>query len=141
MLTSSPILPGIKSIAYVDCEKLSPNLYRRAAAGLSVPVLTSQTAVALHGKPTLKIKHSRLSGAQACEAVLSFASDTLLPIHLNLGFIVETVDGHRLLIGCKEAPFPEVSVEMGTGLPDSDAAGFTYEVKHQFPLSGIPCVV
>lgn len=140
MNTTSQILPGVKSVAYTFADTIFPAVANRAAAGLPVPILSIIKPITTTGKTKLTCTLNRAFGEVMQEAKLTFNSDTLIEIHENLAFIVETVDGRVMLLGRREPPFPKVKATSNSGSPDSDAAGYQYEITFKAPYALIDVI-
>lgn len=141
MKTTTTILPGVKAIGWLDCDLLTAHVALRAVAGMEVPVFTAVTPIAFFGEAECS-RTSKRDGAQRSEsAALKFNCAEPLPVHLHLGFVVETVDGRHWLIGGAEAPFPVVDCERRAGSPSGEPAGLTYEVSHTALRTLIECIV
>jgi hypothetical protein len=141
MKTSSQILPGISAIYRLDCKSLLENVALRGICNLPVPVLTALTRVEAFDEAECQCKTQRNGGSNQDTASLKFLSDTLLPQHVTIGFVVTDLNGKSFLIGAKEPPFPQIKVTRRCGSPAGDAAGYMYEVEHTAIKTLIPCVI
>lgn len=123
-------LPGIKSIGYVEAEKLSPNVMLKGICNCPVGVFTDVVNIPLCGTPTCTVedeydRHGRLQSVK-----LLFKSTQFVPTHRRIAFVVTDVKGQSFLIGAKEPPHPTVDLTINFGAPDGDAAASSYEVKY-----------
>ena len=124
------VLPGIRAIGWLNCDLLQRRVDLHGICRARIPVLTAITPIAFFDKAECSCKRSRESGRQSATASLKFRCADLLPIHLPLGFVVTDQQGKTFLIGSREHPQPVVKVEMRSGSPDGDGAGYEYEVSH-----------
>lgn len=127
---SVQILPGVKTIGWINCDLLQRRVDLHGICQAKIPVLTAITPVPFFDKAECSCKRSRESGRQAATASLKFRCADLLPIHMPLGFVVTDQNGKTYLIGSCEHPQPVVKVEMGVGQCDGDSAGYEYEITH-----------
>lgn len=133
------LLPGIRAIAWIDCNNIIPGVALWAAAGATIPVLTDFNAVEFVGEPECKLQREFENNGAVETATLKFNSTQMLPQSGNIGFIVTDQQGRSLLIGAKESPHPIVKVTATAGKPDGDAAGFTYEITHKALKTLVEC--
>lgn len=141
MKTTTTILPGVKAIGWVDCEKLPRRVDLHGICRTPVPVLTAINPVEFFDEPDCRCKTVKESGSFTDTATLKFSCGELLPIHLHIGFVVTDTNGKSWLIGAKEAPFPKLNVEHRLGECDGDAAGFQYEITHVAIKSMVACLI
>lgn len=140
MRTTTQILPGIKSIGWLDCQHLPRRVDLHGICGTPVAVLTAVTPIAFFEEPECECKTERESGHSNDTAKLKFRCGVLLPIHRTLGFVVTDVNGKSYLIGSQEPPFPKLKVDMRCGTPEGDPAGYHYEITHTAIKSMVECV-
>lgn len=140
MRTSVTILPGIKTIGWVDCEQLPARVDLEGICGNTVTLFTQVTNVEFLDSPDCRCKTEKDCAGYTDTATLKFQCPELLPIHLHLGFVVTDTNGKIWLIGSKEPPFPKLSVERITGMCESEGAGFYYEITHVAIKSMVACL-
>lgn len=141
MRTTRQILPGIRAIAWVDCESLIPDIALRSIARMAVPVLTALHEVDFFDSPECECVTENDNGNRTETATLKFLSGTLLPLRKPIGFVVTTVDGDTYLIGTAEKPYPQVKMSIDFGAPDGDSGGFEYEITHTAIKTLVNCVI
>ena len=134
------ILPGVKSIGWIDCTKLQPHVDLHGICETVIPILTAINVVEFFGKAECDCKTEKQSANRVSTASLTFDCPSLLPIHLHLGFVVTDVNGQTWLIGQAEPPYPKIKVTHYVGYPDGEEAGFEYEVTHTSLCSLIECI-
>jgi hypothetical protein len=135
------LLPGIKFIGFVNCDKLQPDIAMRGICGMDVPILTEINAINFVGSPTCECTSEKVNGNRSDTATLKFTATEQLPINAHLGFVVTDSNGNSYVIGCREVPYPKVKLTSNLGKPDGDAAGYSYEVTHVQIKSLIPCII
>lgn len=141
MRTSTQILPGIKSIGWIDCRHLPRRVDLSAICGMAVPILTDIHPIPFFDEPTCECKTKKDGAGYEDTATLKFLTDKKLPFGALLGFVVTDVNDNSFLIGSLEAPRPQVEYEQRTGIPSGDAAGYSYEIKHVSIKSMVPCKI
>ena len=141
MRTSIQILPGIKTIGWVDCRRLPANVALSAICGMQVVVLTDIHPIVFFDEPTCECKTKKDCAGYEDTATLKFLTDKELPRNPCLGFVVTDVNGNSYLIGSREHPLPIVEPTRQTGIPSGDAAGYVYEIKHVSIKGMVPCVI
>lgn len=115
-------LPGIKSIAYVYAEDLTPHITMQTLANVPVGVFARLSFLPFDKKTALCETDTELDNNSILEtATLTFSSCEDVPISAHLCFIISLVNGEHFLIGTKEAPFPSIKRECSSGLPDGDS--------------------
>ena len=139
MRTTQQILPGIKAIGWVLCDKLIADIALRGIAGMAVPVLTDIHAVDFFGEPECACVTANDNGNRLDTATLKFASENILPLHSHIAFVVTDINGCSYIIGAKEAAFPVVKLTISFGTSDGDSAGFIYEITHSAIKSLVRC--
>lgn len=132
-------LPGIKSIGFVETEKLSPNVMLKGICEIPVAVYADVTDVTFVSAPTCVLgdeydKHGRLQ-----TVTLNFATNDYIPMYKRLAFIVTDVNGQSYLIGAKEPPFPVMKLSINFGTPGGDSSTNLVEVKHVAIKSLLKC--
>lgn len=141
MKTTTQILPGIKSIGWIDCRALPRRVDLSAICGMTVAILTDIHPIDFFDEPTCECKTKKDGGGYEDTATLKFLTGSQLPLGAALGFIVTDVNDKSWLIGSLENPRPTVECEQRTGVPSGDPAGFQYEIKHVSIKSMVPCVI
>lgn len=132
-------LPGIKAIGWIDCDKLMPHVALRGICKMDTPVLTKITWIDFtDAKCSNKTEYSNNGNKDT--TTLKFESTTLIPIHLNFGFVVTDVNGQSYLIGSKEA-VPKLESGCNCGFPGDESAGFEYNVTWITIKGLIPCII
>lgn len=139
MKTSCQILPGVRAIYWLDCEKLPSRTDLRGICRMTVPILTDCNELSIAPDCECSCKSQREGRGFQDTASISFIADELVPMHIHAGFVVEDVEGNTFLIGSKEPPFPQIKVERKTGSPSGKSAGFAYDVTHVALKSLVPC--
>jgi hypothetical protein len=134
-------LPGIKSIGYVDCEMLIPNVVLRGICSMDVPILEQVSMLDFCGTPTCSCKREYQNNGKSETATLKFSCLEELPLHKHLGFVVVDTNGQSFLIGSREKCFPTVTATADSGAPSGDAAITSYEVQWKSIKSLIPCII
>ena len=140
MKTSTQILPGVRAIGWVDCDKLPRRVDLQGICGNVVAVLTEVTPIAFFGEPECRCKTEREAGRITDTASLSFRTDAVLPLHRHIGFVVIDQNGKSWLIGAKEAPYPTVKLTIDFGTPEGDPACNIYDIEHTALKSLILCI-
>lgn len=141
MKTSIQILPGIKTVGWIDCRHLPRRVDLSAICGMPVAILTDIHPIPFFDEPTCECKTKKDGAGYEDTATLKFLTDRKLPRSASLGFVVTDVNGNSYLLGSLEEPHPLVEYERRTGLPSGDAAGFLYEIKHVSIKSMVPCII
>ena len=141
MKTSKQILPGIKSIGWVECQRLPRRVDLNGICGIAVSVLADVHPLEFFGEPTCECKTVRDGAAQQDTVTLKFNSSQTIPHGAVPAFVVEDVNGKSWLIGSRECPRPVVEYEKISGTASGDSAGYAYEVRHTAIKSLVPCVV
>ena len=121
-------LPGITAIDYIECSSLPDNLEMKAMVGIPIGIFVSMTEVPFSGMPTCVTDSDYDSHAQVERSVLTFQSTEDLPIRGCLAFIIRDANGKHWLMGHKEAPYPVIKRTQHLGVPESEKAGYIYEV-------------
>lgn len=141
MKTTTQILPGIKAIGWLECDKLPDRVDLMGICRQDFGIFTDIHPMEFFDEPDCSCKRTKEGGSYSETASLKFQSSVPLPQHPRLGFVVTDISGQSYLIGSKEAPRPIVEVEQNTGSPGGDAASFYYEVKHTALKTLIPCYI
>lgn len=139
MNSSTQLLPGVRSIAWLDCADLPADVALSALAGVPVALVCRLTPVEFLDEPTCGCKREKAGAAYSETATLKFQCASRLPEDVRLGFVVTDIAGVTYLIGSAEPPFPVVTVEHNAGKPSGDASGLYYEVKHIGLKTLLPC--
>lgn len=140
MKTSIQILPGVKSIGWIDCRHLPRRVDLSAICRMPVAILTTITPIDFFDDPQCDCKTTKDGGGYSDTANLKFLTHSPLP-GSNVAFVVTDVNDRSFLIGSLENPaaVPEPTRRLGT--PTGDAAGYYYEIKHVALKSLVPCIV
>lgn len=141
MKTTTQILPGIKSIGWIDCRALPRRVDLSAICGMTVAILTDIHPIDFFNEPACECKTKKDGGGYEDTASLKFLTGSELPRYGALGFVVTDVSDRSFLIGSLENPRPVVEYEQRAGVPSGDPAGFSYEIKHVAIKSMVPCVI
>lgn len=140
MKTDIQILPGIKSIGWVECKYLPRRVDLHGITQTSVPIFTTIHPLHFFDEPDCRCKTERVSGNISDTATLKFHCNELIRIDRQIGFVVTDINDISYLIGGKEPPFPKISVEQSTGSCGGDAAGYYYEITHSAIKSMVKCL-
>lgn len=141
MRTSTQTLPGIKSIGWLDSDKLPDRVDLMGICRQVFGIFTDIHPLEFFDEPECSCKRTKEGGSYTETASLKFQCGSRLPECNRLGFVVTDISGQAYLIGSKEAPRPIVEVEHTTGSPGGDTASFHYEIKHTALKTLIPCIV
>ena len=132
-------LPGIRHIAYVDAEALTPHITLQALAKIPVGIFARLSFVPFDKKTALCETETEFDNNSTLEtATLTFASSEGLPTNKKLAFALTCVNGEQWLIGSKEAPFPFIKKESSSGLPEGDANTIQYTVTYTNKVALVP---
>lgn len=125
------LFPSLKTIAFLRCDDLRPDIRMLAAAGLPVAVDAQPEVIRHFGKAGLSgsLTPSSLSGSSK----LSFSSASAIIPGAPVAFIAEDHNGSRWLIGAFEPPFPEIEQKFLSGVSPKDQARIDFSVSWQFP--------
>lgn len=133
-------LPGIKSVSYICCKLLPPDITLRAISGTPVGIYSLTTAVELSGYATCESTASPDNNAQLEKAVLTFyTTDDTIPIDEPLAFVATTVQGQSYIIGRYEQPYPSIKRTHATGTPDGDRSVLKYEISFTAHRALVKC--
>lgn len=132
------LLPGIISISTVECTKLQPQLMMRAMSKLPNAVFAPLSHRNHIGEPICNTVSEYLNGSRSEKTTLEFISDESFDTNKPLAFLVKCVNGDAYLIGCKEAPFPTVTITHTTGTATSESSSYRIEVNFIAPKTLIP---
>ena len=139
MRTTKQILPGIRSIEWVECDKLIPDAALHGIVGTPVPILTERHEVAFFNEPECECVTENDNGNRTETATLKFHSGDLVPMRRHVAFVVTDVGGSSFLIGGAEQPFPSVKCSILFGTADGDGGGFEYEITHTAIKTLVKC--
>ena len=132
-------LPGIRHIAYVDAEALTPHITLQALAKIPVGIFARLSFVPFAQRSALCETETEFDNNSSLETVtLTFASAETLPTDKNLAFAITCVNGEQWLIGTHEAPFPFIKKESSSGLPEGDANTIQYTVTYTNKVALVP---
>ena len=124
-------LPGIRHIAYVDAEVLTPHITLQALAKIPVGIFARLFQIPFVQRTALCETETEFDNNSSLEtATLTFASTETLPLDRKLCFVITCVNGEQWLLGTHELPFPFVGKESTSGLPDGDANFIKYTVNY-----------
>lgn len=140
MKPSPESLPGIKSIAYIKANTLTPNLPFIAKTGALVCV-PSSIEMDFIGEPECTCKRTNEHNATVETANLTFQSKTALGPDEDYAFIVTDQYDKSYLIGIKEPPFPIIQQTQSFGAPSGEPHAITYEIEYSSLIALIPCTL
>lgn len=141
MKTTTQILPGIKSIGWVDSRHLQRRVDLRSICRMSVPVITQINQIPFFGDPSCVCKSVKEGAGYQETATLKFNTDIKLPRGIRPAFVVTDVKGDSFLIGAREHALAIAECEYNCGTPSGDEAGYSYEIKHVAIKTMVPCIV
>jgi hypothetical protein len=133
-------LPGVKSIGYVECERLLKHVVLRAVCRMKVPLQTPITPLHIGEGATCTCLREHTYNGVAETATLNFTTLEEIPTELHLAFIVEDVNGRSYLIGSRERSYPQVKCNTTTGTPENERAVRSYTVEWKALRAMIPCL-
>ena len=132
-------LPGIRHIAYVDAEALTPHITLQALAKIPVGIFARLSFVPFNQRTALCETETEFDNNSTLEtATLTFASSETLPTNKKLAFALTCVNGETWLIGTHEPPYPFIKKESSSGLPDGDANTIQYTVTYTNKVALVP---
>lgn len=132
-------LPGIRHIAFVDAEALTPHITLQALAKIPVGIFARLSFVPFDKRTALCETESEFDNNSSLEtATLTFTSSETLPTDRRLAFALTCVNGEQWLIGTHEAPYPLVKKEYSSGLPDGDTNTTQYTVTYTNKVALVP---
>lgn len=140
MRTSTQILPGIKSIGWIDSRNLPRRVDLSAICGMPVAILTDIHPIEFFDEPTCECKTKKDGGGYEDSVTLKFLTGSKLP-PLATAFIVTDVSDRSFLIGSLEKPHATAEPMQRLGVPSGDSAGYSYEIKHVAIKSMVPCII
>ena len=124
-------LPGIRHIAYVKADALTPHITLQALAKVPVGIFARLLPIPFDKRTALCETETEFDNNSTLEtATLTFNSSVEIPTHEPLAFVVTCVNGSKWLIGSGEDPYPFVKKESSSGLPDGDANIIKYTVNY-----------
>ena len=124
-------LPGIKSLAYLFTENLPTNIPMKAVSKMPVAIFAALTSIPFTGECTCVVENTNQNNGTAETATLTFRTQTVLPEHRPLAFILTDVMGQSYVLGAKEKPYAQIHSNKAFGLPDSEPRTIEYEVIYQ----------
>lgn len=139
MKKNTQILPGVKSIGWIDCNKIFDDVVMYGICKKAVPILTDIHPIEFFGEPKCERVTKSDNHGRVDTASLSFATSAELPTGINLGFIVTDVNNNSYLIGSKEHPHARAEITERLGAASGDNACVLYEVTHIALRSMIKC--
>jgi len=122
-------LPGINAIGCLPCEVLPSHIEERELCGIPVQIQRNATAVPFVGVPTCITESDYDNNGRSEVTTLTFMTTEKVAARRRMAFVVHQNNGSVYLIGHLEQPFPTVKVSRHSGVPDSDRAVYTVEVK------------
>jgi len=121
-------LPGIRSLGYVERERLQRQIMHKSLSGIPVGVFTDITPINFVGVPTCETASDYDNNGRIEKATLRFATNDSIPLYKGLAFVMTDCDGRSWILGTREKPRPIVKVNGSTGVPDGDASTWNFEV-------------
>lgn len=135
------ILPGIKAIAYCKCDNLIPSIPYRAICGMPVPVFAELENVQFFGVATCELVTEKINGDYLDSVTLKFLTNDVLPLDIDIAFVVTDVNGKSYLIGSKESPFTKIKITWQFGDPGNERNAKEYTVTHSSLKSLVKCII
>lgn len=139
MKTSIQILPGIKSIGWVDCSFLPENIALCAICDMSIALICLVHNIDFFGDPTCECTTKKEAGSIQQTVSLKFSSNQDLPRGIDFGFVIVDTNNQKYLIGTKEPPYTSIEIQKSTGTPSGNNTSKNFEVKHCALRTLIPC--
>ena len=140
-MNSQFALPGIKSLAYVFSDNLNNNIAMQAVAKMPIMIFAQLTPLPFTGECTCVAENTNENNGTAETATLTFQSQVELPENHPVAFVITDVMDRTYILGAKEAPFPQIGVSRGFGLPDAEPSAISYEVKYQSMKALVACSI
>lgn len=142
MMSSCQSLPGIRRIAYTDCDNLPYPFAQRAAAGEVISLAaTGLTEVTLSGEPRCEAQRDFDNNSSVEKVTLTFRTLDDIPAGQPIAFVAFAANGQCWVIGASGHPYPVVMREKASGLPDGDPAVCEYQVSLTAKKALAPCRV
>ena len=141
MNSSCQILPGVKKLFWVECNRLPTRIDLHAVVDLPVALLADLNEITFFGRPECQRVTVKENNGWRQEATLKFRAGEDLPFYKNIAFVVTDVNGDSYIIGANEKPYPVLKSEYKTGSPSGDPAGFTYEISHNALRTLVKCII
>ncbi len=132
-------LPGIKSLAYVFSDNLNNNIAMQAVAKMPIVIFAPLNPIAFTGECTCIVENTNENNGSAETATLTFQSQVELPEDHPVAFVITDVMDRTYILGAKEAPYPQIGVSKGFGLPEADPNAISYEIKYQSIKALVAC--
>ena len=132
-------LPGIKSLAYVFSDNLNNNIAMQAVAKMPIVIFAPLNPIASTGACTCIVENTNENNGSAETATLTFQSQVELPEDHPVAFVITDVMDRTYILGAKEAPYPQIGVSKGFGLPEADPNAISYEIKYQSIKALVAC--
>lgn len=127
--------PGITWMGYVKAENLNSGTVYDDLAGVTVSVsAVTVMEIPLDGKALMVCTETNECNGLSESLSITFATTMRLPVGWPLAFVVRDANGRYWLAGGLEPPYPAVTADDSTGLPDGDAAVISYEVRYKAPV-------
>ena len=134
-------LPGIRSIAYVKSESLSPDLAMMYRAGTPICVYAPRTSLSFVGTPTCEVETTNENKGQKQTVTLTFNTLDIVPEEFAIAFIVTDMNGQSYLIGLHSEPYPLIDCLKSFGSPDGDAHSLAVTVTYVSAAAFIPIML
>lgn len=141
MKTTTQILPGIKSIGWVDSGHLQRRVDLRSICRMSVFILSDIHPIPFFDDPSCIRKSVKQGNGYEETATLKFKTNLKLPRGIRPAFVVTDVNGNSFLIGSREHALTISESEFNCGTPSGNAAGYSYEISHVSIKTMVPCIV
>ncbi|MBQ0076100.1 MAG: hypothetical protein KBS70_07665 [Bacteroidales bacterium] len=131
-------LPGIRTIEYVNADKLPNDLTLMRQARMPIIIYTQRTPIPFAGEPTCETESANENKGKRQTVTLSFQSTITLPEEFPLAFVVTDQTGQTWLVGLPEEPYPLVTSVQTFGQPEGDIHALNVEVSFTAPEALIP---
>lgn len=118
-------IPGLRQVAAIPFDALTPDIRRMRIAGMTAQVSAIPTMMYIFGESSLEWE---IGADGKRSASLSFYSLESLP-NSPFAFVAEDRMGIRWLVGAMEPPFPVVSVSATSGKGSADSRAILYKVE------------
>lgn len=138
MRTEIQNIPGITKIGWLKSEFLPKRIDLKCIVGEMITIFTDIHWLDFCGAPECVLKKQKENHAYSEEVELSFLSPVNMPKY-DVAVVVESANGERFIIGSREEPKADVSVERNLGLPDGAPSAFSIKVIHKALRTLVPC--
>lgn len=102
-------LPGIKSIGYLYTSQLPSHILQKHLAGVPVGVYAQPTPVSFVNA-SCEAEQDPDHSSVLEKTTLEFSTSDEFPFHLPLAFVITDTNNRSYVIGQKEAPAPQITV-------------------------------